>query len=396
MKLIWHDEFNGKTLDTTKWFTQYYSIFDFVAKANYEDFRKSTLPEPNMEFTGNSLILKTDDQLPDRPFMANGRKVSSIQTYDWNTNTSKLENKRGGYIEARIRRNATPDATQVNGAFWLDSPGPDARYFVEKGNHAHGVDGIRPSGQVFEIDLCEYITTEIVLHGNVSPEGKFLQNIGHHIVEGDFVNKWTTHGILWSPAGLKFYVDGELVREWRDPNDIKSPNHTMNILLGAYGNGGTVTVEADYIRYYNWDLQGDNELPNPGFEYHDELFPWEGKATISSSAAHTGKNGIILNPGDYIHQYVYLDHSREYELTWWGKGEGKVTTGIENIKAVTGESEKTEKDIFNHPPLFTEKRLTFNTLPEYGDHCRTVKVTFTNEGSTPLFLDDIEIRIISE
>ncbi|MCD7936078.1 MAG: glycoside hydrolase family 16 protein [Tannerellaceae bacterium] len=392
MKLVWHDEFNEASLDTTKWFTQYYSIFDFVAQVNYTDFRNNTLPEPGIEFTGSSLILRTDEFVPDRPFMANGRKISSVQTYDWNSNRHKLDNRRGGYIEARIRRNATSDAGQVNGAFWLDSPGPDARYFVEKGETAFGVQGIRPRGQVFEIDLCEYITTEIVLHGNVSPEGEFQRNIGHHIVEGNFMNQWTTHGILWSPAGLKFYVDGKLVREWWDPHDIKSPNHTMNVLIGAYGNGGTVTVEADYVRYYSWELQEGNELPNPGFEYHAGLFPWEGEGTVLKEAARSGSYGVSLKPGEAIFQYVYLDHTCEYECSFWGKGTTAMEVRIDNIQQVSGLSEDTTTALFELSGGFSQKKLTFRTLPEYGDHCRTVKIILRNTGTDILELDDIEIR----
>lgn len=392
MKLVWNDEFNDNSLDTTKWFTNYYSILDYVYKTNFEDFRADNLPQPEMEFTGKSIILKVDENKPERAFWPNGRKVSSIQTYDWNSDKSKMDNSIGGYFEARIKRDATDSAKNVNGAFWLDSPGPDPRYFVEKGNNALGVEGIRPRGQVFEIDLCEYITTEVVLHGNVSAQGEFERNIGHHIEKGDFKNKWVTHGMLWTPAGLKFYIDGKLIREWWNQNDIKSPNHMMNMFFGAYGNDGTVSMEVDYVRYYQWDLKDGNHLPNGDFEYEGSLFPWEGTGKINQNSAHSGNYGLMLTPGDSISQYVYLEHSKPFILSYYGKGEGTISAQVENITLVTGAYEDINKSTANLESGFNKHQFDFVTNPEYGDHKRTIKVTFKNTGDNPIILDDIRIE----
>ena len=93
-------------------------------------------------------------------------------------------------------------------------------------------------------------------------------NIGHYIHNGSFKGEWVVHSMLWSPAGLKFFIDGELVHQWWDKHDIKSPNHAMNLFLGAYGLKGA-TMEVDYVRCYQWALEKDNLLPNPGFEYSD-------------------------------------------------------------------------------------------------------------------------------
>ncbi|MDL2256321.1 family 16 glycosylhydrolase [Parabacteroides sp. OttesenSCG-928-G06] len=391
MKLVWGDEFNDKELDRTKWFTQYYSQFDYISRTNWDDFRANNLPEPGMLFTDSSIVLITNDSIPLRTFWRSGRKISSIQTYDWNSDRITFDNRLGGYMEARIRRNATEDAKQVNGAFWIDSPGPDARYFVEKGNNALDVEGIRPRGQVFEIDLCEYITTELVLHGNVSPEGKFERNIGHHIEKGDFKNKWVVHSMLWTPAGLKFYIDGKLIREWWDPEDIKSPNHKMSIFLGAYGNGGTVSLECDYIRFYQWELDEGNELPNGGFEYGDTLFPWEGEGRVEETAKHSGKNGLTLPPGKTLWQYVYLEHSQSYAFSYYAKGGAPLEVAVENITQVTGKSEDINMQTNPLSDNFAAYNFDFSTLPEYGDHLRTVKVSFTNKGDNPVSIDDIII-----
>lgn len=391
MKMVWNDEFNERKLDTSKWFTNYYSTLDYYYRTNFEDFRADNLPQPAMLFTDSTIILRTNDQIPERTFWESGRKISSIQTYDWNSNQNKMPDNVGGYFEARIRRSATPDAQMANSAFWFDSPGPDLRYYIEKGNTACDVEGIRPRGQVFEIDLCEYITTEIVLHGNVSPEGKFQRNIGHFIIPGQFNNKWTTHGMLWSPAGLKFYIDGELVAESWDPNDIKSANHTMNMFFGAYGKGGEVDMEVDYVRYYQWELEEGNELPNPGFEYHNQLFPWEGSGKVTA-VTFEGNYGLELEPQQEIYQYVYLNHSRNYQLTFMAQGSGTVDVSIENIEQVSGATQSSYCNQIKVSPKYKMEKLTFETAAEYGNHMRTVKVKMKNTGKKNITLDNIEIN----
>lgn len=110
-----------------------------------------------------------------------------------------------------------------------------------------------------------------------------------------------------------------MAESW-DAYDIKSPNHTMNMFFGAYGKGGEVKMEVYYVRYYQWELSKGNELPNPGFEYHTALFPWEGIGLITPEAAYSGKCGVSLNPNNTIHQYVYLDHTKNYSLQFYAKG----------------------------------------------------------------------------
>ena len=394
MKLVWADEFNDAQLDTTKWFTDYYSTIDFVNKTNYEKMRTRTLPQPGVRFTGNSIVLFVDDETPAEPYWRSGRKISSIQTYDWRTDSLLLDNRLGGFFEARIKRSATADAEMLNGAFWFDAPGPDARYFVEKGNNAHDVSGVRPRGQVFEIDLCEYMNTEIVLHGNVSPEGVFQRNIGHHIVRGVFRDRWVVHSMLWTPAGLKFYVDGQQVVEFWNPHDIKSPNYAMSVLMGMYARGGTSTMEVDYIRYYHWDLGDSNHLPNPGFEYHAALFPWEGTGKVSSQAARTGTRGVELAPGDSITQFVYLDHSQPYLLKFWSKGAAgnKIEARVKNITQVSGATENSYGAEFIPEEACIENEVRFSTTAEFGNHKKTVKVVFRNTGRSVVAIDDIRIE----
>ena len=110
----------------------------------------------------------------------------------------------------------------------------------------------------------------------------------------------------------------------------------MNMFFGAYGKGGEVKMEVDYIRYYQWELEKGNETPNHGFEYHNDLFPWEGTGKVSSSAAHSGDYGAELSHNDSIYQYMYLDHSINYKRSFEAKGQGRMLVKVENITEVSG------------------------------------------------------------
>jgi hypothetical protein len=129
MQLYWQDEFNDNLLNMNKWTTNYYSTIDFRDTTNLTMMRNNQLPQPNYRMTDSSIILAITNTSPSQTYWPGGRKVSSIQTYDWNSNENYLDNKRGGYYEMRVRRNNTSTASFLNSAFWLDSPGPDLKYY---------------------------------------------------------------------------------------------------------------------------------------------------------------------------------------------------------------------------------------------------------------------------
>ncbi|MGY0040986.1 glycoside hydrolase family 16 protein [Pedobacter sp. NJ-S-72] len=392
MKLFWHDEFNDAVLNKNKWFTQYYSNLDYVEKYNWTAFKADTLPEPGLIFNGNTLHLVTNDSIPVKPYWTSGRKISSIQTYDWNSNENLLDNKRGGYFEVRVKRKASKNAELVNTAYWFDSPGPKPKYYIEDGYLAKDVTGIRPHGQVFEIDVFENLNSEVVLHGNVDSTGKFLHNIGQHDVKDVvFFDQWVTHGLLWTPAGLKFYVNGELKKEWSDPADIKSPDHFMNLLLGTYGKNGEVDMEVDYVRGYQWPVEKGNELANSSFEFK-QLFPWTGTAQLTSSARRTGNQGLSITPGQVIVQYLYLEPQTPYKLMYWSKGKGSLQMNIDNLVPVSGKVEKGVQEINKAGQSFTGHTIDFLTTTGKPGQMKTVRVRFINNSSEEVIIDDIKLH----
>ncbi|OJY91900.1 MAG: hypothetical protein BGP14_23535 [Sphingobacteriales bacterium 44-15] len=393
MRLFWHDEFNDALLNRNKWSTNYYSNIDYLYRINFSKMKADSLPQPAYILNGKTINLFTNDTLPAEVYdTKNNKKISSIQTYDWGKNENLLDNSRGGYFEVRVKRSSTGKPRGLNTAFWFDSPGPDLKYYLEEGTVLDGVKGIRPKGQVFEIDIFEYLNAQFVLHGDVDSNGRFQHNLATHIAEGyRHIDNWVVHGILWTPTSIKHYINGNLIKAYSDKNKIYAPDHFMNVLLGSYGGGGTVNMEVDYIRGYQWPLEGNSELPNGGAEYSAHILPWEGTAMVSADAKRSGNSGFTLAPGQTLYQYVYLDHAQDYQLTYWIKGEGKIEATVNNIMPVSGVFEDTTLQAAEASASFTSHELSFKTGPAHENNMKTVRVSFTNTGKGTVFLDDITL-----
>ncbi|NLR79859.1 fibronectin type III domain-containing protein [Chitinophaga eiseniae] len=394
MMLYWQDEFNDSLLNLNKWSTNYFSSLNYGNEDSRKEMLAGQLPQPAYRLNGKTIDLFVNDSLPVRLFTKGGnQKVSSIQTYDWQSNEMLLDNSRGGYFEVKVKRDSIGKPKGFNTAFWFDAPGPDIRYYLQEGGEVNGIKGIRPKGQVFEIDMFEYFNAQFVLHGHVDKNGKFQHNLATHIAEGyDHVGKWVTHGILWTPTSIKHYINGNLVKEYTDKHQVFSPNHFMNVFLGAYGSGGTVSMEVDYIRYYQWPLQEGNELPNPGFEDSGSLAPWEGNGSLVAGRGRNGSNGITLNPGQKIEQYVYVDNNTSYRLEYWLQGEGTIKAGVDNVAMVTGELSPIATAAASAKKNFTRQAIDFKSGLEYGHNKKTIRVVLENTGNTPAILDDITIK----
>lgn len=393
MQLFWHDEFNDSLLNRNKWFTDYYSSIDFLNGVQHDALLSNTLPTAAYMLNGNTITLFVNDSLPQRAF-SNGKKISSIQTYDWSTNENLLDNSRGGYFEVLVKRNYTGHPEGLNTAYWFDSPGPDLKYYLQQGTEVNGTKGIRPKGQLFEIDVFENLDAQFVMHGHVDSAGKFIHNLATDIATGfQHRGEWVTHGMLWTPTSIKHYINGKLIKSYDNKRQVYSPNHFMNVFLGSYGKGGSVSMEVDYIRGYQWPISDGNELPNPGFEYSDtSIEPWEGNGSVVASAKKEGKFGLLLQPGQNIEQYVYLNNTSSYTMKYWHKGNSLLRVNVDNMMPVSGELETIAQSMPEGNNSFTENELKFKTAEDYKGNMKTIRVSLSNTGSEPVLLDDITIK----
>lgn len=402
MQLFWHDEFNDRLVNRNKWTSNYYGFYEARSGIMYQEMQNNTLPQPVYRMTDSSLVLVINSSSPRYYPSPDNKSVSSFQTFDWATREHYLNNEKGGYYEVRARRKTTSQI-KTTSAYWFESQ--DLKYWQEKGNTFNPpnfgtVTGVRPHGQAFEIDVYEQYdnattagTTAFTMHGNVAPNGTFQGNLTTYNAPLSGQDNWNTYGVLWTPSAIKYYINGVLQKEWSDKNNLMSPNHELSIFLGLYGVAAdSATMEYDYIRGYQWPVINGSELPNGGAEYSTQLYPWEGTATVSANQKRTGNNGFVLNPGQTLTQYVYLNNSRNYQLKYWLNGNGSVLAEVSNITPVTGGSQDNYADLKTASSTFAQHILDFKTGAEPGNDLKTVKVSFRNTGSGTITLDDIEFQ----
>jgi beta-glucanase (GH16 family) len=198
-KLVWADEFDGDTLDRTKW-----------------DFRLNFWGERFDGYTDRGIVLK-DGCVELHRTEQNGRYVSpQLQTgaNSFDFLVANRENPWGqdgiwplaeltepkfvhryGYYECRCKFQNDP--ITMWSAFWTQSPTIGARF--------------EPEWCGVESDIMEHFAKGSATAGNImGGYGKQYQNDGrarYEIEEGE----WHRFGMDWQPDGYVFYCDGKEV-----------------------------------------------------------------------------------------------------------------------------------------------------------------------------------------
>lgn len=238
--MIFHDDFNGNSLDTKKWTTCY---FNFKVGDNSCDHDQNELElyQPNnVSVSNGTLTLRAEKQTVDAP---NG------QTYDYTSGmittgptTGTSNNTRFsfkyGYMEMRAK---VPAGQGLWPAFWtlptdLDWP-PEIDVFEILGNapnvinmHYHYQNGTDNGGD----------------------NGKTWKG-------PNFSAGWHTYAVDWEPDAITWYVDGVERRTYTDTSHITSkPMYLLaNLAVGGNWPGSPddsthfpALYQIDYIRVW--------------------------------------------------------------------------------------------------------------------------------------------------
>ena len=263
---VWRDEFDGNSLDGTKW-----TALNGGWKDENQQVRNCyTRSDENINVSGGSLNLIG--------LYKPGATCTGGNTKTGNFTSGFVQTKnkayfKYGYIEARIKM---PKNKSTWPGFWMspnNSPyGPGWPDWGEidiveaKGSNrqfaasdAHWRDKNTPTGQTGS-------------HRNrqgVIPSSKFGTND---------TTEWHTYGVKWTEGKLEYFIDGELhhtITEFKNSNSTGSPNGPfdqdfflrLNLAIGgnyidapwddpinsvgaANGEGFPATMSVDYVRVY--------------------------------------------------------------------------------------------------------------------------------------------------
>jgi hypothetical protein len=229
--LVWGDEFDGTSLDPTKWW-----VWNQPDRSGYTVTDAVTVG-------GGYLTIHT--------YTTNGANYSAIISSDGRFRA------RYGYAEASVEFDGSPG---MFSDFWLNSPN----------------NGVIPGDSAAcggEIDVCEHRATDandaddisgnvtIDLHWNGYGSGEHTASSG--LVGSGLGSGFHTYGFLWNSTNYAFNIDGTLT--WS--TNFAPSQRTEIILLscevdsnsfcgivppGGYGNFlvSTTTTVVDYVRYY--------------------------------------------------------------------------------------------------------------------------------------------------
>ncbi|MFC7440254.1 family 16 glycosylhydrolase [Laceyella putida] len=251
---VWNDEFNGTSLDTSKW--------------SFE-----TGPGPNNElqlYTTNNLSLESDPNNPANKYLTIQAKKEDRshngQMFHYTSsrvNTAGKFDFRYGKVEMRAK---LPYGQGMWPAFWmLGSNFPQV--------------GWPNSG---EIDIMEYVgKTPTTVYGTLhGPDYNGSTGIGaYHDMPDNPSTQFHTYTVEWEPNVIRWYVDGQLYQV-RTPEDLDGRpwafDHNFFIILNLAvggdwpGSPDNTTIfpqkyQIDYVRVYQRQNQDYAPAPDKSF-----------------------------------------------------------------------------------------------------------------------------------
>jgi hypothetical protein len=202
--MVFDDEFNGSSLDTTKWSTSWFNQDGVMNNV-------STSPA-NVAVSGGNLILTLSSQ-----------SVGALVSTDPGGGASTGFQFTYGYVEARILFSGSGSTCNDWPAFWTDGQNWPA-------------DG--------EIDIAEGLGTLTSNYHSNAPTNN------SNTIPGSWCGTWHTYGVDREPDTNTIYWDGQVIRSYAT-DDGGSP-HFLIFNIGS-GEGPYVagdTLQVDYVRVW--------------------------------------------------------------------------------------------------------------------------------------------------
>jgi predicted small secreted protein len=205
--LAWADEFNGTSLDTSKW-----NIEVNGNGGGNNELQYYTARAENIRVSGGELVIEARKEAYMGKQYTSGR-ITTQNKASWQY----------GRMEARMK---IPTGKGTWPAFWM------------LGNAISSA-GWPASG---EIDIMEHVNSEAVTHGTIhwSDQNNAYANYGGPSGNLDF-SQYHVYAVEWDAAAIRWYVDGNKF-------------HEVNI---AGGINGTSEFHAPYFLLFNLAVGGN-------------------------------------------------------------------------------------------------------------------------------------------
>jgi len=250
--LIWSDEFNGTTIDNTKW-THELGTGDWGWGNN--ELQYYTASTNNSFASNGELHILAKEQVINNSDYSSARLITKDKfSFEY------------GKVEGRLK---APAGQGLWPAFWMLGQNIGSVGWPQCG----------------EIDIMEHVNNNAYINGTVH-----YNNNGHVYQGGQYytdVEEYHVYSIIWNPSSIRFFVDGNIYYTKNILNNVAGTEEFHNefffILNVAVGgnwpgspNASTVfpsEMTVDYIRVYQQNTIGVEEettqeincYPNPAY-----------------------------------------------------------------------------------------------------------------------------------
>lgn len=400
--LVWNDEFDGSTLDATKWDYQTGTGSDYGLDGwgnnEQEYYQADNLTVADGKMT---IEAKADSNNPaNKPYTS--ARIRTMKSINDSVNPDgKLYAKKYGKIEAKIKM---PIGSGFWPAFWMLPVAKDNPY----GQWA-------ASG---EIDIMEARgrqpdTVDGTIHyGGYAPQNAYSG--GHHTWnDGNDITGYHVYSLEWEPTEMRWYCDGELfykANNWYSRGVGEAANYAypapfdqefyilFNLAVGGNYDGGVMPapsdlpakMEVDYVRVYDKEGGYDEEnIEEPPVE--KDTSP-EAQALIDDDQQHNYVRDINFDTLNLVpSKDGAMDSTSDnwYSLAMTEFG-GAATVSKQQIGGstfakidVTSTGNQTYSvQLIQHVPLV--KGYTYElTFDAKADSARTLTTKFGGNGAGP-------------
>ena len=326
--LIFQDEFNGTSLDQSKWSYELGNGCPALCGWGNNEKEYYTNSTQNVNVSGGYLNINA---IYNPNYSGSGSDFTSGKI-----NTKGKFDQLYGRFEASIK---LPAGTGLWPAFWMLPT-----------DNAYG--DWPTSG---EIDIMEYrgdqqTTSFSTMHyGNAWPNNEY-DGTTYNLPSGNFTNAFHEFAVEWQPRVLKFYVDNVLIKtETQNPASLNPASNNavawpwdkryyiiLNLALGGWFSGNPSTqdiinsasypqsMQVDYVRVYDMAPGGSQSAYNgvaialPGkLEAENYNIGCEGSAYHDADASNNG--GAYRT--DAVDIEACTDAGGGYDVSWTEAGE---------------------------------------------------------------------------
>ena len=353
--LVWHDEFNGTSLNEDDW--------------NYEQHEVGWVNHELQEYIpSDEYAFVKDGELVIQP-VKNVGEDGKVSYASGRVNTQNKHDVKYGKIEARLK---VPEGKGFLPAFWM-MPQNEQYY------------GQWP--KCGEIDIMEVLgDTTNTLYGTIHFGAPHKQKQGTYtLANGDFASEYHVFAIEWEPGVIRWFVDGEQYFEESDwftgtngneerpyPAPFDQPFHViLNVAVGGDWPGDPsedtvfddrAAMKVDYVRIFQKE-EYDENVERPV----DEL--------IFREADETGN--FVYNSDFSENESLTDDENWKFLLFADGEGEAKIENNEIIISSKAAGTEEYSVQLVQ-PQMPMEEGASYKfSFEAYAEEPRKMKAAVT-------------------